>query len=152
MSEAGGLLNQGVLLNRTGRRMEAEAAWRKALAIFLKLAAEQPADQVVRVRAGRCYANLGLVLDQTGRRRDSELAYRQALAIFERLVAESPDDSSHRYELAGALLLLGWTPVDAGRPLEAEAAFRTLGIGSSLLVDFPNTPKFRELIPPHTIA
>ncbi len=71
----------GRLLANTGRPREAEAEYRKALAIRQALADENPDVSEFRSSLAASHNNLGLVLADTGRAPEGEAEQRKALAI-----------------------------------------------------------------------
>ena len=65
----------------TGKPAEAEAEYRKALAIYQKLADDNPAVTEFRSRLADSHNNLGWLLSNTGKPAEAEAEYRKALAI-----------------------------------------------------------------------
>ncbi len=134
----------GGLLSTTGRRAEAEAEYRQALAIFAKLAAENPAVTDFRSSLANSHDSVGYLLSTTGRPAEAEAQYRQALAIREKLAAENPAVSSFRNVLAQSHNFLARLLVDTGRPTAAEVESReALALLRKLADDHPAVPWLR---------
>ncbi len=137
-------LNLGLLLAYLGKQAEAEAEYRKALAIYEKLAADFPAVPAYRQELAASYLNLGLLLVGLGKRAEAEAEYRQALAIQERLAADFPTVPEYRQHLATGHNNLGILLADLGKRAEAEAEYRkALAIQKKLAIDFPAMPAYR---------
>ena len=121
------------VLWQTGKPSEAEAEYRKALAIQQKLADDNPAVDRFRSGLARTHHNLGSVLSDTGKSTEAEAEYRKALAIQRKLVDDNPAVTRFRSDLAGnhnnlGILLSntgkssasgGRVPQGAGDPAEA---------------------------------
>ena len=69
------------LLSKTGKPAEAEAEYRKALAIWQKLADDNPAVTDFRSSLACSHRNLGDLLSKTGKPAEAEAEFRKALAI-----------------------------------------------------------------------
>jgi tetratricopeptide (TPR) repeat protein len=93
----------GNLLKDTGRAKEAEAAYRDALSIQGRLAADFPTITPYRQELSYSYHNLGELLRSTGRAKEAEATYRDALSIQERLVADFPIVPNYKAELANTM-------------------------------------------------
>ena len=74
----------------TGKPAEAEAEFRKALAIRQKLADDNPAVTDFRSRLADSHINLGILLSETGKPAEAEAEYRKALAIRQKLADDNP--------------------------------------------------------------
>ena len=75
---------------KTGKPAEAEAEYRKALAIRQKLADDNPADTYFRSRLAASHINLGVLLSTTGKPAEAEAECRKGLAIRQKLVDDNP--------------------------------------------------------------
>jgi WD40 repeat protein/serine/threonine protein kinase/Tfp pilus assembly protein PilF len=71
--------NRGNRLRATGHFREAEHAYRQALDLFEKLAADFPSVPEYRQELAHSHFNLGLLLTATGRSQEAEESYRQVL-------------------------------------------------------------------------
>src|SRR5262249_43792290 len=109
----------GVLLADLGKRAEAEAAYRQALATQGKLAADFPAVPQYRQELARSHNNLGNLLMGLGKRAEAEAAYRQALAIQEKLAAEYSALPEYRIELGGSQCNFGHLLHASNQPEQA---------------------------------
>jgi tetratricopeptide (TPR) repeat protein len=128
-----------------GKRAEAEAAYRQALAIQDKLAGEYPAVPQYRQELATSHNNLGILHARLGKRAEAEEAYRKALAIHEKLAGEYPAVPQYRQELATSHNNLGNLLASLGKPAEAEAAYRqALAIQAKLAAEFPAVPEYRQ--------
>lgn len=127
--------NLGLLLNALGRRAEADAAYRTALAIREKLVADYPAVPDYRSDLAGCQHNLGLLLNALGRPVEAEAAYRAALALHEKLVAEHPDVPDYRKHLEVTSVALATLLVNAGKVTDAVAIAGRIADRPSLSAD-----------------
>jgi serine/threonine protein kinase len=128
----------GSVLAASGRREEAEKAYRRARA-----AAERDSDQFPDVPGYRqhlamCSAKLAALLAQSGKRDEAAVFGRSARELFEKLAAESPDDEEKCVLLQNACVNLR----DAGDLERAEQFGRQaltlagkLAVGSTEPVD-----------------
>jgi tetratricopeptide (TPR) repeat protein len=92
-----------ILLNETGRRHDAEAAFKDAIVILERLADNFPDQSDYRRRLASCCDSLGSMLETIGRIEDAGQAYRRALAIRRQLVAAYPYVGRYQAELAWQL-------------------------------------------------
>jgi tetratricopeptide (TPR) repeat protein len=106
----------GVLLADLGRRPEAEAQYRRALALQEKLAAQFPAVPQYRDDLAGSHDNLGLLLAGLGKRPEAEEQYRRALALKEKLAAEFPAVPRYQVALGGAYCNFGNLIRNGGQP------------------------------------
>jgi len=70
-----------VLYSRTGRPREAEAAWRRALDLYRKLAHDDPLAW--RQDEARTLRNLGVLLSHTQRSAEADELNREAAELFD---------------------------------------------------------------------
>ena len=105
----------GVLLSETGKPAEAEAEYRRALAIQQKLADDHPAVADFRDGLANSHNNLGILLMATGRPAEAEAEYRAALAIRQKLADDHPAVTEFRSRLAGSHHNLGNLLSDDGQ-------------------------------------
>ena len=73
--------NLGILLGETGKPAEAEAEYRKALALWQKLADDNPAVTEFRSGLAESHGCLGALLSKTGKPAEAEAEFRKAVAI-----------------------------------------------------------------------
>jgi tetratricopeptide (TPR) repeat protein len=133
----------GRIYDTLGQRAEAEAEYRKALALKEKLAADFPAVPVHRRDLAVTHNNLGALLRNQGKRAEAEAEYRGALALYERLAADFPAVPVHRGRLALIHNNLGNMLSDRGKGTEAEAEYRkALALQEKLATDFPAVPAY----------
>ena len=129
----------------TGKSSEAEAEFRKALAILQKLADDNPAVTQFRSDLAGSHNNLGWLLQQTGKSSEAEAEYRKALAIQQKLADDNPAVTEFRSDLAVSHNNLGNLLSDTGKSSEAEAEYRkALAIQQKLADDNPAVTDFRS--------
>jgi serine/threonine protein kinase len=117
--QAGTDVNEGLVLQSLDRLPEAEAALRRAVKQFEKLAA---ADDRVMYRHDLAQArnNLGYLLQQTARGEEARTFYKTAVAEREKLAAEYPEVLEFRQDLAQSLTNFGRSLQAAGETEEAK--------------------------------
>jgi serine/threonine protein kinase/Flp pilus assembly protein TadD len=124
---------------------EAEECYRKALALYEKLAEESPKERRFRAYLAISQSELGGLLRDLGRRADAEKFQRQALALAKKLLAESPSRPEYRYQLATGHKALGNLAQDQGKYAEAEEDFRrALAVLEELVAEFPLMSPYRR--------
>jgi eukaryotic-like serine/threonine-protein kinase len=111
--------NYGNLLKTLGKRDEAEAEFRAAVALQEKLAADHPGVPQYRQELATSHHNLGVLLAGAGRRSEAEAEYRTALAVREKLAADHPDVPQYRLELVPSYNTLALLLRDGGDPQAA---------------------------------
>ena len=84
----------------TGKPSEAEAEYRKALAIRQKLADDNPAVTEFRSSLAASHNNLGMRAVGSGKPSEAEAEYRTALAIQQKLADDNPAVTDFRSDLA----------------------------------------------------
>ncbi len=133
------------LLSKTGKPAEAEAEYRKALAIRQKLSDDNPADTGLRSSLADFHFNHGILLSGTGKPAEAEAEFRKALAIRQKLADDHPADTGRRSELVDSHFNLGILLSGMGKPAEAEAEFRkALAIRQKLVDDNPSDIDLRD--------
>ncbi len=133
------------MLASTGKSSEAEAEYRKALAIQQKLAHDNPAVTGFRDVLAFSHHNLGGLLHRMGKSSEAEAEYRKALAIQQKLDNDDPANIHYRGRLAISHQNLGSLLKDRGKSSEAEAEYRkALAIGQKLADDDPAHADFRN--------
>jgi tetratricopeptide (TPR) repeat protein len=76
--------------------VEAESEYRKALALWQKLADDNPAVTEFRSSLAHSQFYLGILLSGTGKPAEAETEFRKALAIKQKLVDDNPSDVNLR--------------------------------------------------------
>jgi tetratricopeptide (TPR) repeat protein len=136
--------NLGSLLANLGKRPEAEAAFRRAVDLHEKLAAEFPGVPQHRHQVAGSLNNLGNLLVGLGKSAEAEAAYRRGLDFYERLAAEFPAVPEYRQSWSMSYNNLGSLLANLGKRPEAEAAFRrAVDLKEKLAADFPAVPRYR---------
>jgi serine/threonine protein kinase/tetratricopeptide (TPR) repeat protein len=126
------------------KRADAEAGYRRAIALYERLAAEFPENAAYRKILARNHYNLGVLLEPTGNLAEAETALRRAVELHEQLAADRPADKDHRSDLAAALNDLGVVLWMRGQPAAAEEVYgRAIGIGNQLVAEFPQYPDYQ---------
>jgi tetratricopeptide (TPR) repeat protein/tRNA A-37 threonylcarbamoyl transferase component Bud32 len=110
----------GVLQGELGQGKEAEANFRRALALLGQLAAENPAEGKYRYYLAGVHGNLGVLL---GDSRGGEAHLRQALQLHEELVRADPGLVAWRTDRARIHQRLGALYQVANRLKEAETEY-----------------------------
>jgi WD40 repeat protein/serine/threonine protein kinase len=110
---------------RSGPRVpEAEAAYRQALGLLERCAADDPGAPEYRHYLAAAHLFLGWLLQGAGRLPEAETLYRQGVAHCEKLAADFPARPAYRKYLAESYTMLGSLLQKTGRPLEAEDMYR----------------------------
>jgi tetratricopeptide (TPR) repeat protein len=130
-------LRVGAIQQRLGQTDKAAAAYREALAVAEKLAAEFPDDSDYRQNLARCYSSLGGrdgTMLGTERRPEMERALAEALRLQEQLVSEAPGNFEYQHDLGLTYNRLGHMRLDVfeaqgrlpkpGEQVEAEEPVR----------------------------
>jgi eukaryotic-like serine/threonine-protein kinase len=130
-----------------GRSSDSENAYRRAVALFLRLATDFPNRPEFRLELALSHNALGAMLLQTARLREAETAYAEALAILKQLAADFPKRREFRQALAGIHNNLGNMLHSTGLAKEAESAhLEALAIRKRLVADFPQGPMLRRAL------
>jgi serine/threonine protein kinase/tetratricopeptide (TPR) repeat protein len=123
---------------------EAEAAFRKSIAILEKAVEESPGAPVYRRTLATDYYWLGYILKITGRPQEAEELFRRNVESSERLVADYPGVADHRGHLYQAHWALGDFLKGVGRSPEAEPSYRqAVAVARQLVADFPTAADYR---------
>jgi tetratricopeptide (TPR) repeat protein len=137
--------NLGNLLSNTGKPAEPEAECRKGLAIYQKLAEDNPAVTEFRSSLAWSHNNLGWLLRNTGKSAEAEAEFRNAVALLQKLADDSPAVTEFRSSLGHSHFNLGLLLWNRGKLAEAEAEHRkTLAIRQKLVDDSPAVTDFRN--------
>jgi eukaryotic-like serine/threonine-protein kinase len=112
------------LLQQQGEHGEAEAAYRSARDLCLKLAEEFPKEPTFELELAGAASSLGILYRATGRLPEARLAYAEALDRRQRLVDRFPETWELAQELAATQYNLSLLLRDLNFPEEAETAAR----------------------------
>jgi tetratricopeptide (TPR) repeat protein len=138
-------LRVGQIRARLGQHREAEAAYRRALELGGRLAADFPAVPLYRQKLASAHKYLGVLLAGTGREKEAEQAYRDALAMQRPLTEDFPAVPQYRLELASIHNNLGNLLEDASREKEADLAYRdALALYQPLADEYPTVAVYRQ--------
>ena len=116
--------NLGWLLSQTGKPGEAESEYRRALAIYRKLAHDSPMVPGYRENAANTGNNLSVVLRRLGRPAEARDLCERSVAVHEALVKENPKTTIYLVGRAENYLNRGLALRDLGDPAGAAADVR----------------------------
>jgi serine/threonine-protein kinase len=134
----------GSLTDDIGNKQDALRAHREALAIWERLAAENPTVTQFQSGLARSHNNVGVLLKETGRPDDALASYTRAVEIQERLAAENPTVTQFQSDLARSHNNIGNMLSATGRPDDALASFtRALEIQERLAAENPAVTHFQ---------
>jgi serine/threonine-protein kinase len=102
-SVAGAHLRVGTIRYRLGQHQEVEAAYRRALELQARLAADFPAVLQYRHELAKTHNNLGALLSDTGRSQEAEASYHDARDLQKRLAADFPAVPDYHWEQGNTL-------------------------------------------------
>jgi tetratricopeptide (TPR) repeat protein len=138
----------GVLLCNSGRPQAAEAEVRAALALYQKLADENPAVTDFRFNVVNGREWLGaMVLSIAGRTAEAEAECRSGLDILRRLADENPAVTDFRCLLSVAHNNLSELMLQKGETVAAETESRTaLAIMQPLADEHRSNPVYRDYL------
>jgi tetratricopeptide (TPR) repeat protein len=133
------------VLAATGKAPEAEAAYRRAVAISGQLTEESPAATEHRLFLANHHNDLGELLSSTGRPTEAEAEHRRALAIRQKLAADDPKVPDHRNDVASCHTDLSVILRSLGRPAEArDGCDRAITIREVLVQEVPKVSMYRS--------
>jgi tetratricopeptide (TPR) repeat protein len=136
--------NLGQLLRNAGRSADAENSYRRAIAIWAKLANEHPQQRAYRQHLAYAHWDLAAVVTAQKRLPQAEEIYRQALNHWQKLVDHWPDDPWTRNELASSHGLLADLLKTTQRPQEAEKAYgQALALQQQVVTAAPTNAGYR---------
>jgi serine/threonine protein kinase len=125
---------------------EAEAAYRKALPRYRKLAADYPEVPLYRREWGICHLFLGELLALREQFPQAEVEFRAARDIHEPLTCEYPAVPIYWRDLWGDTLQLGNALLRQDQPAAAEPLIRdAVAIADRLVRQRPAEPNYRNL-------
>jgi serine/threonine protein kinase len=135
----------GDIQHLLGQSGEAEKAYREALVIRERLAAQFPSQPSYRADLAKSQNNLANLLFAIGRRPEAEAFFRRALEAWSGLAAEDPRQPDYRDALAATQANLGMVFQETGRCAEADASYGAgLTLWKELLAQSPGSPIYRE--------
>jgi serine/threonine protein kinase/Flp pilus assembly protein TadD len=135
----------GDLEHQIGHQERATAAYRQALNLFERLAADSPQSAVYRAELARTDHQLGTLFRTTGRTAEADRAYAKAQTLMEKVASEEPAVPEHRLELAYLHADRGELFVETGRYAEAEQTYRqAISLEEKIIAEAPQTPEYRS--------
>ena len=144
LNVARSLWKVGRLLDATGDKAGALAAWEEQRDLSERLAAEDPSGDVRAVLV-RSHHNIGQLLSQTGKPAEALAAYEKALAIRQKLVDTNPTVNELQQDLAWSHNDIGILLSQTGKPAEALASYeKALAIRQKLVDTNPTVTKFQS--------
>jgi tetratricopeptide (TPR) repeat protein len=133
------LVHLGQLQSSIGQSTQALRAFRRALVIRERLAAQDPDNAGWQRHLAANYNRIGDVLQSQGRLAGGLEEFRKGLAIAERLAAKDPDDTWWQRELSVSYGRIGGVLLSQGNLIAALEEFRkTLAIGERLVAQDPD--------------
>lgn len=127
-----------------GSNADAEAGYRRAIALYEALAQEFPGEPEYANELARCHFDRAILLTELGQRPEAEAAYRRAIELHERVAAAFPAEPAYRSELADAYNNLGALLRDRQDLAAAEGAFRrAVTLGDQVAAALPEHPQYR---------
>jgi serine/threonine protein kinase/tetratricopeptide (TPR) repeat protein len=114
----------GGLYKETGRPKEAEAAFRRAVAVYAKYATDFPDFRFYRERLAWATESLAGSLADPADREEAERIHREVIEKYEKLVADFPKASNYRPGLARSYRALAALLDATSRPEAADNARR----------------------------
>jgi serine/threonine protein kinase len=128
----------GELYHAQGRTKEAQAAFRRAWAVYQKYTSDFPSVRFYRERLAWASQRLADSLTDPDDGPEAERLYREAVEVHEKLVADFPKVAIYRKGLSRAYRGLGNSLRKIGRPDDAEKVFRgTINRLETLTANFP---------------
>ena len=107
-----------------GKPAEAEGEVRKSIAIYQKLAADNPAVTDFHSLLASSHFNLGSLLRETGKTTNAVAEHRRALEIYQKLAADNPAVTDFHDFLARSRWNLGVLLKETGKPADAVGEHR----------------------------
>ena len=130
-----------------GRPTEAVTDIRAAIAIYRKLADENPSVAEFRSGLGAGHHYLGDLLPLTGKTAEGEAEFRTALEVTQKLLDDNPAVTQYRRDLALSRHHFAGLLVDMGKPVEAEAECRNaISLMQKLVDEDPAQHDFRGVL------
>ena len=130
---------------QTGELAPARTNYNESAAVYVRLAAEEPAAPDHRKGQALCCHNLGMLLLDLGEIDEARSQLSAALKIWEQLDQEFPGKLEFSQSLAGSHGILGSLFSQLGeRPAAKEQYEKALKIRELLARDFPDEPDFQN--------
>jgi tetratricopeptide (TPR) repeat protein len=134
----------GNVLSSTAKFPEALDSYRKALAIYQKLADANPGNDHCQQCLAGTYTGLGVLLSRMGKWDEAMMWHREALAIKQKLADANPGVTYLQDSLALAHNNIGIAFMQAGKHEDALASFRNaLAIFQKLAKGNPAVTRFQ---------
>ena len=128
-----------------GKPVEAMESYRRALAIYRKLADDNPAVALYRARMANNHTCHGLMLVRIGRLAEAIAEFSLEQAIWTRLVQENPTVPKYRDSLANGLNNTAAALLRLKRPAKARALCeRAISLRQALMKDDPENLVYRN--------
>ncbi|WP_165253387.1 serine/threonine-protein kinase [Paludisphaera soli] len=141
---AGTIYNLGSIYIDMGRFAEAEPVLRRSVAMFEKLRTEHPNDVEYAERLAHAEDGLGRLLSSTARPAEAVQALERSLRLREEVLAADPKHQGHRLQVATGLINLN--SVSSDKPAMAERDRRSIDILTRLAEEYPDRPRYREVL------
>jgi tetratricopeptide (TPR) repeat protein len=136
--------NLGTLYYSLGRLDEAEAAFRRAIALYEPRAQDRRNARGYLSDLAECQNSLGILLMDRGHAADGEELLRRALASRERLARLFPLVPKHRGQVARAHHTLGVIQAKAGHADPATASYlKAIELDEALAAEYPDDLDYR---------
>jgi serine/threonine protein kinase/tetratricopeptide (TPR) repeat protein len=133
----------GLLLDATGDKAGALAAWEEQRELSERLAAEDPSDAVRAVLA-LSHNNIAQLLWESGKPVEALASDEKALAIQQKLAGANPSVTDFQRELASSHQNIGAELSATGKPAEALASYeKALAIRQKLADANPSVTQFQ---------
>ncbi|HKI20441.1 MAG TPA: tetratricopeptide repeat protein, partial [Isosphaeraceae bacterium] len=135
----------GDIQKKLGRYREAEAVYRRAMAMLEKLLASAPPAPEYYRELAAAHTSLGGLLMSDDRHTEAEPLFRRAVDLTEKLAAESPSDRFYQEELATDYNDLGSLFFETGRLQDAEPMYhRAIALREKLVEGSPSATAYRR--------
>jgi tetratricopeptide (TPR) repeat protein len=132
---------------RLGSPVEADKAFRQAVAGLQKLSDEFPSEPEYRHGLGDALCKFAELLSNTAKYLESEATLRRALAIQEKLLASAPQNPDYRIDLSLSYWHAGRGLLSLHRPAEAEKYLQSaLDLQKGLVEESPSNLKYQECL------
>ncbi len=113
----------GMLTDEIGDKQDALGAYEESLAIWDRLARQNPGDTTSQSGLAWAHHNIGRLERETGRTDDALASYAMAVAIRELLVSENPAVFEYQRDLAKSFNSIGILRSETGRRTDALASY-----------------------------
>ena len=128
-------------------RDDAVTAYKEALALYDRLARENPSVTQHQRNVAAIHNDMGMVYRETGRLAEALTAYQKALEIWEPLVRENPTVTQYQRDLAVSYRSIGNLYSHTGKPTEALTAHqKALEIEERLARENPNVTEYQSRV------